>query len=501
MRIYLIAPRWDLDSVTAVDLTATGFKVPFVVTGSAGITTVAAWLPSGTDIRLCDEAVEPVDFDDPADVIGISINVSQVQRGLEIARTFRARGRKVVLGGAQVSLVPEPFRDEADCLVLGEFETVAEEFGADLMAGRLKPEYRATQADLAQSRVPRWDLYCNDRALSGVVQTSRGCPFDCNFCDVIQYLGRRQRHKPPENVIREAQALHDLGYREINLSDDNFTVYRQRTRELLTALIAWNGRDGREPVRFSTQMSIDIARDAEILDLCNRANLRHTFIGLETSSPEALEECGKRQNMRLDLVQACDRVVAAGVSVRAGIIVGFDSDDLSCFERQFAFCMALPVVSFNVNVLTAPAATPLYDEMKAAGRLVEGPVAGTTLGGAAMSNMVPLQMTREQLAEGRNWLKKALLKPENAMVRFERYASLAAAPHAEMRHGAASRDGAPRHPLQELVALLIRDPGARKVIALVRDLTVQRPELSYDLTSMLAVYLGEYASDFGFGRR
>lgn len=497
MRAYVIAPQPDYDAGTATETSRAGFREPFAVTASAAIATVAAFFPRETDIRLCDEIVEAVDFDAEVDLVAISMNISQVQRGISIARRFRARGVPVVMGGSHVSLEPEIFRGEAECLVIGEFEPVAEAFMADLFADRLRPEYHGGRADLASTPVPRWDLYPNQRTIGGVVQTSRGCPFECSFCDVIQYLGRKQRHKPAEAVVREAQVLYDHGYREISLSDDNFTVYRQRTRALLAELIAWNGRDGRAPVRFNTQMSIDAARDPELLELCNRAGLRQAFIGLETDNAAALQESRKRQNLRVDLVAECEKIVAAGVTIRAGLIVGFDSDDLSCFERVFGFAMALPIVGFNVNVLVAPVATPLFDQMKQAGRIVAADTAGSTMGGSGLSNILPLNMTREQLSEGRNWLKSEILSPENTIKRFERYAGLLGKPVLLGGDGRSSVGGRRKHPLTELVALLARDRGARQVIDFVRDLGAERPEIGYDLTSVLTLYLHEYALHTG----
>lgn len=259
----------------------------------------------------------------------ISVNLSQAVRGIEISRIFREKGKTVIMGGAHFSLAPQLFEQAADCLVVGEFEPVAPLFMAALQAGMLKARHDGSKAALGEARIPCRDLYPNDRALAGVVQTSRGCPFSCNFCDVIQYLGRVQRHKPSKKVIEEVQYLYDLGYRQINLSDDNFTVYRQRTLTLLSTLATWNGADEPEPVTFITQMSIDVAKDPDLFSMFSQAGLRFAFVGIETSSEAA------RQNLRVDLVRQCEKIVeAGGGAIHAGLIVGFDSDDLSCFERQ-----------------------------------------------------------------------------------------------------------------------------------------------------------------------
>ncbi len=493
MRLYLIAPAptFGRDGLFADKVLNTEER--YALMGSAGITTVAALFGDGIGIRLCDELIDDVDFDDPADLIGLSMNVGQAARGIEIARRFRAAGRKVIMGGPHVSLVPEFFAGEADSLVIGEFETVAEQVRADALAGRLRAEYRCGKADLATAPMPRWDLYSNRRTISGVIQTSRGCPFECNFCDVIQYLGRVQRHKPPPMVVAEAQALYDLGYRVMNLSDDNFTVYRKASRALLSELAAWNGHGGRDPVQFSTQASIDLARDADLVRMCSEAGLRDIFIGIETSSEEALSESGKRQNLRQDLVEATKRIVAGGVVVSAGMMVGFDSDDLGTFERQFAFGMALPAINLRVSVLVAPLATPLHGQMKAAGRLVaDDAMAQFYPGGDLWSNIVPRNMSRAQLAEGASWLAEALFDPDNAIRRFEHVAALLAPPPGHLcRPGGAGRIGRTTGGAGglKLIARAARTPGSRRLIEAVAALSQARPEIARDLSAALVGYL------------
>ncbi len=490
MKVYLIAPLPSFGSDTVIADYMLALDESYALIAAAGISTVAAFFGDDFTLRLCDEITEAVDFDDPSEVIGISMNVSQAARGIEIARRFRAMGRTVIMGGAHVSLAPDMFEGEADCLVVGELEPVAQDLINDLRTGTLQTRYDGSKADLAQSPVPRWDLYRNDRAISGVVQTSRGCPFECNFCDVIQYLGRVQRHKPPGAVVAELQQLYDLGYRSVNLSDDNFTVYRQRTRTLLEALIAWNGQDGREPMRFSTQMSIDIARDANLLSLCNEAGLRTAFVGIETSSEEALKESLKRQNLRQDLAERCGRIVAAGVTVQAGLMLGFDSDDLGCFERQFRFGMSLPVVQLRVSVLVAPVATPLYAQYKAEGRLLEDPGQDPSSVGNYWTNIQPKNMSRAQLAEGATWLVDALMQPDNVIHRFERLAALLKPAPERLRHPARRKFGTRRgSPWLELIRQGARDPAGRQVIEAVDALARQRPEIAGDLFDSLAMHL------------
>lgn len=493
MNVYLIAPVPSFGSDIVLADYQLPLDEPYALVAAAGIATVAALFGDTFKLRLCDEIIEPVDFDDSSEVICLSMNVSQAARGIQIARRFRALGRTVIMGGAHVSLDPESFAGEADCLVIGEFEPIAKQVTEDLRAGNLQPRYQGAKADLAHAPLPRWDLYRNDRAISGVVQTSRGCPFECNFCDVIQYLGRVQRHKPPESVILELQQLYDLGYRSINLSDDNFTAYRQRARTLLQALDAWNGRDGREPVQFSTQMSMDIARDPDLLALCNEAGLRNAFVGIETDNEEALKASLKRQNLRQDLVAQCSRIVAQGVTVQSGIMVGFDTDDLGSFDRLFRFGMSLPVVQLRVAVLVAPVATPLHAQFKAEGRLLDDTHLDAFAVGNYWTNILPKNMTREQLAEGTTWLVEALMEPDNVIHRFEQYAAILKPAPEHLRHTARHRHGATNvPPMLQLIRKGAKDPGGRRVIEAVDALTKSRPEISGDLINLLAIHLNSH---------
>lgn len=495
MKIYIIAPAVAYEADTLVTDAVLNIEGRFAVMASAAVTTVAALFSGAFELKLCDEQIEDVDFDDPSDIVAISINVAQAQRGIEIARAFKERGKTVILGGPHVSLSPETFEGMADCMVIGEFETIAAEVTRDLVDGKLKPRYQGTQADLAEAPIPRWDLYPNDRAVTGVIQTSRGCPFECNFCDVIQYLGRKQRHKPVPKVVEEAQVLYDHGYRTISLSDDNFTVNRKKSRALLEGLAAWNGRDGRQPVQFSTQASIDLARDGELVAMCSEAGLREIFVGIETSDEAALVESQKRQNLRRDLVADASAIVSGGVVLLSGMMVGFDSDGLDCFERQLAFGMALPVVNIRVTVLVAPVATPLFDQMRHDGRLVGDGKMALLPGAGLLTNIIPKNMTRQQLAEGARWLVCELYDPDNAISRFERVASILKAPaeHLVPTSGKAAL-GTGSAGILTLIRESARDPGAGRVIEAVSELSKKRPEISRDLTNMLAMYLNTYRS-------
>ena len=414
--LYLVNPASDFATYFSAEVIAgSGFPAGAII-GDLPTTTLAALAPSDFQIEICDENIAPVNYDHPADWIGITGKVNQRGRMTAIADEFRRRGKRVVIGGPYASLSPDTLRPYCDVLVRGEAEDISAELFSDLRAGKPREEYIGGRPDLARSPRPRWDLYENDRALIGALQTSRGCPFECEFCDVIQYLGRKQRHKPNDLVLAELDELYARGYRSVFLADDNFTVYRHRAKELLAA-IAWWRRD--HPMEFISQVSIDAARDDELLDMCADAGLTHVFIGIETSSEESLREAKKRQNMHIDITERVQRFVEHGVAVIGGMIVGFDADGPDIFERQFEFAMTTAVPIFSLGALVAPEATPLYERIAREGRLVRG---GPDVQAVPWSsNIVPRNMSPEELREGLRWLCNALYAPAafgERMVRF-----------------------------------------------------------------------------------
>lgn len=409
--LYLINARAEGASYFGAEVFA-GFGFPRAqgIADLAAVT-VAALAPAGWDVSICDEHLAPIDFDHPAIYVGITGKVTQASRMLEVAAQFRRRGKTVLLGGPCVSLSPELFRDQCDILVKGELEPIARELFADLERGCWRAEYLGGRGELTASPLPRWDLYPTGRALCGCVQTSRGCPFECEFCDVIQYLGRRQRIKPIPQILAELEVLYEHGFRTVFLADDNFTVYRRKAKEILHALRDWNHSRPAGPVAFNTQVSIDAARDGELLQLLGAAGMSNVFIGIETPNEDSLRETRKRQNVGVDLLAQVRRFVEHGISVTAGMIVGFDHDGPDIFARQFEFAMAAPIPIFSVGALVAPAATPLHDRLKAAGRLVPG---GSEVAAHPWdTNIVPARMSRQELFEGLRWLCRELYTAEN----------------------------------------------------------------------------------------
>ena len=417
--IYIINPRESAPFFFSSEVLSSAGIGRFPILADLTTPTLAAFVPPGWDIKICDARCDDVDFENSATVVAITGKVSQRSEMKAIASEFRKRGKLVLAGGPHVSLWPEDIRPYADVLVIGEMEDIAAELFADIEAGNPKPEYRGGKPDLRNSPLPRWDLYPMQAYMTGQVQTSRGCPFECEFCDVIQYLGRKQRWKDPGQIIAELDQLYALGCRDVLLADDNFTVVRKRARALLEAIEEWNSRRPSGRMRLITQLSIEVARDADLLKLAARAGLDRCFIGIETPNEEALKEVLKRQNTRLDLAAEIRKIAAAGIMPLCGMIVGFDHDGPDIFERQAAFIASIPSPIIQIGMLVAPHGTPLYDRIKAENRLNESGYIGE--GNLIDTNILPAGMTPEELRAGLRWLVNEIFDPDQWFARLEKF--------------------------------------------------------------------------------
>ena len=412
MKILLVNPAQSLSLYTfseISDITGVAAFMP-----NLAVPTLAALTPSPIQVHCVDDTCEPIDYETDWDLVGITGYITQRLRMFEIADEFRRRGVPVAIGGPYASLSSFTVRPHADILFMGEAELTWPQFLSDFMAGAWKSEYR--QAEPIDIRAtPEPDLrMLKPSYWIGVVQTSRGCPFECEFCDVIVYLGRKQRHKEPARVVSEIQQFYDLGYRSIFLSDDNFTANRARAMEIMSAIRDWNDQQ-HEPMTFSTQVSIDIARqqDTELLDLCASAGLRQAFVGIETPNPAALLEVKKGQNVRASLTADVAALQSRGIVVQAGMISGFDADTLDSFRVQFEFLQEVGTAVVSVSMLNAPEGTPLERRLLSENRLKLVPVNDLYL----ETNIVAKQMTEGELLNGTKWLLNKLYDPGNFLER------------------------------------------------------------------------------------
>ena len=414
MKIYLIAPK-NPESFWTFDRILPSLKKKCVFP-NLSLPTVAGMTPREHEVVLCDENVEEIDYDTDADIVGLTGYVIHSARIFEIAAEFRRRGKFVVAGGPFASLCPERLRDRVDVLFVDEAEYTWPQFLQDYAAGAWKAEYRqADKPSMHDSPLPRFDLLKTDRYRTMTIQFARGCPFNCEFCDIIVMYGRKPRTKTVTQVMAEVQEIRRLGIPNIFVVDDNFIGNKREAKELLRALTAWQKANG-YPIEFMTEVSLNIAQDDELLDLMAQAHFTTIFIGIESPRAASLQETQKTQNLRENLLDSVHRIQRAGIEVMAGMIVGFDSDDPSIFEEQFRFIQDARIPVSMTGMLNAMPKTPLHTRLKEAGRLIAESVGDQFV----FTNIIPQGMSRAQLYEGYQQLLQRLYNYRNYRQRVMR---------------------------------------------------------------------------------
>lgn len=375
-----------------------------------GLLTVAAMLPEDWDLKLVDTNVERLKDEHLhwADYVMIGAMLVQKLSVGAIVTRCNAIGKPIVAGGPLFTTSPDLFPDIPH-LVLGEAEDLMPQLVEDLRRGSVRPRYRATERpDVAKVPIPRWDLIRPRDYVTMAVQFSRGCPYDCEFCDIVVMNGRVPRTKRPAQLIGELEALRRRGWKDmVFVVDDNFIGDKRKTKTLLRELIRWRQRV-RPHMGFFTEASVDLADDAELCDLMVRSGFRKVFMGIETPSQESLEECRKFVNKRRDLVETVKTVQRAGMEVMGGFIVGFDNDQHDIFKRQYEFIQSSGVVTAMVGLLTALPETRLYKRLLREGRLETESTGNNT---EATLNFKP-KLNREFLQSGYRELMTKLYEPQ-----------------------------------------------------------------------------------------
>jgi radical SAM superfamily enzyme YgiQ (UPF0313 family) len=375
-----------------------------------GLLTVAAMLPTGWNKRLVDMNVSSLSQKDLAWADFVFVSAMAVQRESAQALITRCKrlGKKVVAGGPLFTIDHQSF-PEADHFVLNEAELTLPPFLADLAYARPQRLYSTTDyPDIRQTPPPLWALADLRYYDSISIQFSRGCPFNCDFCNVTSLLGHRPRTKTAAQIIAELDSLYALGWRKnVFFVDDNFIGNKKILKaELLPALIDW--RKGKTGMAFSTEVSINLADDVELTRLMTQAGFDAVFVGIETPNEDSLLECSKKQNKGRDLLQCVKTLQRAGLQVQGGFIVGFDSDTASIFQQQIDFIQKSGIVTAMVGLLQAPPGTRLYERLKREGRLVDK-ISGDNADGT--TNIIP-RMGLEALREGYRKLLDQIYAPQ-----------------------------------------------------------------------------------------
>ena len=386
-----------------------------------GLLTVAAMLPREWTKRLVDLNATKLRKRDLqwADYAFISAMDIQRTSARQLIDQCKEAGIRVVGGGPLFSNGPEGFSD-VDHLVLNEAELTLPRFLADLEKGCAGRLYRSDEfADMHQTPIPLWDLIDRKRYASMAIQSSRGCPFQCEFCNVTALFGHRPRYKSARQIIAELDKVYAIGWRRsVFFVDDNFIGNKSYLKaELLPALIEW--RKGKSPLSFYTETSINLADDGELLDMMAQAGFDMVFIGIETPDEKSLAECGKKQNEKRNLLEDVKRIQRAGIQVQGGFILGFDSDTPGIFQRQIDFIQNSGIVTAMVGLLQAIPGTKLFERLKREDRL-RGQSTGDNVDGT--TNIVT-NMSFETLREGYRSIMRHIYSPENYYRRVKTFLS------------------------------------------------------------------------------
>ncbi len=424
---------------------------------------LAALAPPGVDVTIVDENVREIDWDAlrAFDVVAVTGMIVQRARMFDILARARSLGALVVAGGPYVSIAESAFIGRCDVRFVGEADRTWPEFLRAVGERRPYAERyeQRERTDVTRLPLPRFDLVDAARYVTAAVQFSRGCPFQCEFCDIITIFGRRPRVKTTAQLLAELDAVRRTGIRIVFLVDDNFIGNKAAARDALRELIAWQERHG-YPLQLSTEASINLADEPELMDLMTRANLRHVFVGLESPRADSLNEVRKVQNTRGDpMLAKIARIRDAGLVIQGGFIVGFDHDDVSIFAEQDTFITRAGIAQAGVAILSPLPTTPLYDRLAAAGRLDDSD---------REVAFIPALMTQQQLREGHDDLMRRLFEPDAYFARI--FAGFAGSPAFRARR----RELDARLARPGVVARIARDAAAIRIAARLSSALARR---------------------------
>jgi radical SAM superfamily enzyme YgiQ (UPF0313 family) len=384
-----------------------------------GLLTVSSLLPKDWNKRLVDTNVRRLTEADLkwADIALFSGMLIHKKELLDTLDRCRARGLRTIIGGPVASSVEE-LPQHADHVVIGEAEEIVPGLLEDLERGVAKPIYQAPERPmLSKTPLPDMSLINPKNYSAMAIQFSRGCPFNCEFCDIIEIYGRVPRTKSPEQVIAELQQLHEQNWHgRVFIVDDNFIGNKRKVKEMLPVLADWNN-SLRRPYTFFTEASLNLADDVELLEMMRAARFTSVFLGIETPVEESLKEAQKFQNTRRSLLESVQRIQSYGMEVMAGFIVGFDSDPEEIFDRQVEFIQESGIPLAMVGLLSALPNTQLYRRLQREGRLLE------THSGNNMDmrlNFIP-KMNPQKLIDGYQSILRRIYHPNAYYDRVRRF--------------------------------------------------------------------------------
>lgn len=375
-----------------------------------GLLTISALLPEHWGRRLVDMNVSPLLPDDVEWSDTVIVSAMHVQRDSlnQVIKLAKEHGKQVVIGGPYASICADQLT-EADHIFVGEAETTFPEFIRDLERGETKRVYKAVERPaLSAAPIPDFRLINQSHYAAMPVQYSRGCPFNCEFCDIIEIYGRVPRTKSNEQLLSELDALWRTGWREtVFIVDDNFIGNKKNVKQLLPALAEWSEQHD-YPFSFVTEASINLADDEKLLQVMRRAGFRRVFIGIETPVEESLKLAQKSQNTRRDLLDSIKKIQSYGMEVMAGFIVGFDNDPDNIFERQINFIRQSAIPLSLVSLLAAIPSTQLWRRLEREGRLLGFDHSGNFTD--CSLNFVP-KMNAVRLIEGYKSILRTIYSP------------------------------------------------------------------------------------------
>lgn len=471
MRLLLINPRspesfwsfrWAL-GVVSPDKRA--------VNPPLGLATLAALCPESWEVSIIDENIESIPLDPGADIIGICGMGVQFPRQRELLTYYRSKGYYVVAGGSYASLCPELYAPLADTVVAGEAEYTWQRFCRDVESGTPKQLYRESgTVSLTDSPVPRFDLLQLTKYQSVSLQFSRGCPFRCEFCDIIVMFGRRPRTKSVAQVGKELDLLRALKVRNVFFVDDNFIGNKRAAKDLLEFLRDYQ-REHDYQFRFGTEASINLAHDDELLGLFRQAHFAWVFIGIESPDEASLRETRKFQNTRRDMLSSVRHIYSHGIDVLGGFIVGFDHDTIDTFDRQYEFIMQSGIQTAMLGLLTALPRTPLYERLRNEGRLIAGATDAENTG--LTTNIIPKRMGYDELVGGYRTLQRRLVRYGNIAGRIKNKIRYLTKPPARPDWSLAER-------LRILGRVIVRglmSGGVARLFHFCRSIPVSKPRL------------------------